>query len=129
MAGGNSGSISPSDVGTMIAAPIACSTRAAISSSTLGANAHSADARRNVHSPTKNIFRRPTMSATFPAGTSSAAKTMLYALRIQDSPASDESGNDASMSGNAMLTIVASRKLMNTATDVTSRTFHGRDMS
>ena len=68
------------------------------------------------------------MSATRPAGTSSAAKTMLYALRIQDRSESDASGNDRSMSGNAMLTIVASRNDMNTATAVTRRIFQGRDI-
>jgi hypothetical protein len=125
---GNSGSISPSEVGTTIAAPTAWSTRAAITSSTLGATATSADAARNAQRPTKNIFRRPTRSATLPAGTSSAANTMLYAFRIQDRSASDASGNDRSMSGNAMLTIVASRNDMKTATDVTSRIFHGRDI-
>ena len=48
---------------------------------------------------------------------------MLYAFRIHESPASDVSGKDDTMSGKAMLTMVTSRKPMNTATDVTSRTF------
>src|SRR3954466_11306188 len=54
LAAGNSGSISPSEVGTTIAPPTAWSTRAAINSSTFGAKAHNADAARNVHRPTKN---------------------------------------------------------------------------
>jgi hypothetical protein len=44
-------------------------------------------------------------------------------LRIHERPASDVSGNEASMSGKAMFTIVTSRNPMKTATDVTSRTF------
>ena len=39
-----------------------------------------------------------------------------------------KSGNDAWMFGKAMFTIVTSRKLMNTATDATTRTCHLRCM-
>ena len=74
---GNSGSSSPSEVGTSTAAPAACTTRAATRTGTDQASPQSADAARNVSSPMKNMRRRPTMSATRPAGTSSAANTML----------------------------------------------------
>ena len=74
---GNSGSSSPSDVGTRIAPPTACSSRAATSVSTDPAMPHSTDATRNSTMPTRNIRLRPTTSASRPAGTSSAAKTML----------------------------------------------------
>ena len=74
---GNSGSSSPSDVGTSSAAPAACTTRAAIRNSTDGASPHSAEAPTNTPSPQKNIRRRPSRSASRPAGTSNAAKTML----------------------------------------------------
>ena len=74
---GNSGSSSASDVGTRIAAPAACTTRAATSTSTDGASPQTAEAARKVETPTKNIRRRPRRSDSRPAGTSSAAKTML----------------------------------------------------
>ena len=74
---GNSGSSSPSDVGTRIAPPTAWSMRAATRNSTEPATPQSAEAARNTPMPTKNMRRRPTMSATRPAGTSSAAKRML----------------------------------------------------
>jgi hypothetical protein len=54
---------------------------------------------------------------------------MLYAFRIHDSRLSESPGNDEWMSGKAMLTIVTSRKLMKTATAVTSRTCHRRAIS
>jgi hypothetical protein len=60
-----------------MAAPTAWSTRAATSSSTLGAAAHSPEASMNTPMPTKKVLRRPTRSAARPAGTSSAAKTTL----------------------------------------------------
>ena len=75
--GGNSGSSSPSDVGTSSAAPAAWITRAPISTSAVGASPHKAEAARNSPRPTKKIRRRPSRSASRPAGTSSAAKTML----------------------------------------------------
>ena len=75
--GGNSGSSSPSEVGTSSAAPAACSTRAATSAHADQASPHSAEATMNSPSPTKNTRRRPSRSASRPAGTSSAAKTML----------------------------------------------------
>ena len=48
-------------------------------------------------------------------GDRNAANTMLYALRTHDSDAIDASGNERAMSGNAMLTIVASTNAMNDA--------------
>ena len=74
---GNSASRRPSEVGTRIAPPTACSMRAATSISTDPATPHRTDAPRNVQIPIMNIRRRPTMSAIRPAGTSSAAKRML----------------------------------------------------
>ncbi len=74
---GNSGSSRPSDVGTSSAAPAACSTRAPISTSAVGAIPQAAEAAKNSAMPVKNIRRRPSRSASRPAGTSSAAKTML----------------------------------------------------
>ena len=64
--------------------------------------------------------RRPTRSAMRPATTSSAAKTTLYAFRIQDRSAMSVPGNERAMSGNAMLTIVTSRNATNAPTDVSA---------
>src|SRR5262249_45215700 len=82
------------------------------------------DAARKVSVPRKKKRRRPNLSASRPAGTSAAAKTMLYAFSTQDRCPTDSSGKDFCRSGNAMLTIVTSRKLMNTPTAVTRRPCH-----
>ena len=119
-AGGNSGSSSASDAGTTPAAPTACSTRAATSSSGEPATAHQADATVNSASAPAYMRRRPTRSAMRPATTSSAAKTTLYAFRIQDRSAMSVPGNERAMSGNAMLTIVTSRNATNAPTDVSA---------
>src|SRR4051794_30525702 len=124
----NSGSRSASDVGTSAAAPTAWTTRATTRTSTVGARPAATEAARNVTIPAMNVRRRPVRSASRPAGTRSAANTMLYALKIQERSDSDVSGNHARMSGNAMFTIVTSRKLMKTATDVTASTCHLRCM-
>src|SRR5262245_37008113 len=70
--------------------------------------------------------RRPKRSARRPAGTSAAAKTIVYAFRIHERRFNELPGNDALMSGKAMFTIVTSRKLMKTPTDVTSSTCQRR---
>ena len=124
--GGNSGSTSASEVGISAAAPTACTTRAAIRQLGSGASPHSTEPARNSQRPPKKSRRWPTRSAIRPAGTSAAAKTMLYALRTQESSLSEASGKSAAIDGNATLTIVTSRKAMNTATVVTSSTCHSR---
>jgi hypothetical protein len=68
-------------------------------------------------------------SAIRPAGTSSAAKTIAYALRIQDSSPSDVPEKSPWMSGKAMLTMVTSRNPMNAPADATTRTCHLRATS
>ncbi len=123
---GNSGSSSASEVGTRIAPAAAWRMRAATSNSADGARPHSSDVPRNATTPIRNIRRRPTRSASRPAGTSSAAKTMLYAFRTQERSARVDSAKSRSMSGNATFTIVTSRKLMKTATAVTPRTCQRR---
>jgi hypothetical protein len=99
-----------------------------MSTSTEPAAPQTAEAARKTNVPRKKKRRLPKRSASRPAGISAAANTMLYALRIQESRLSEAVGNDARMSGNAMLTIVTSRKLMNTAIAVTSRTCQRRAM-
>jgi hypothetical protein len=76
-AAGNSGSSRPREVGTRIAPPMACNTRAPTSTSGDVASPASIEAPTKEYIPMKNIRRRPTRSATRPAGTSSAANTML----------------------------------------------------
>ena len=53
-----------------------------------GAVAHSSEPAVNAARPARNSRRPPTTSASRPAGTSSAAKTIAYALRIHERPAS-----------------------------------------
>ena len=107
--GGNAAITSSCEAGTSSAPPAACSTRAATSSGTDGAVAHSTEPSVNAAMPARNSRRPPTTSASRPPGTSSAANTIPYALRIHESPASVVPANDARTSGNATLTIVASR--------------------
>ena len=123
---GNSGRTRLSEVGVRIAPPAACSTRAATSTTTETDSPHSTEAARKITTPAMNIRLRPTRSASRSAGTSAAAKTMLYPLRIQDSSPSESWVNDPRMSGKAILTIVTSSSAINTATDVTASTFHRR---
>ena len=82
---GTAASSSDSDAGTIAPAPTAWTTRAAISRSTPGASAHSTDPALNPASPAANTRRRPIRSAHRPAGTSTAANTIVYALSTQDS--------------------------------------------
>ncbi len=74
--GSNSGSISPSEVGSISAPPAACTSLAAISAPTEGAAAHAAEANTKIARPRRNARLRPNASAQRPAGTSSAAKTI-----------------------------------------------------
>src|SRR6185437_7208135 len=76
-AGGTAASSSDSDAGTIAPAPAAWTTRAAISAPTPGASAHSTEPRLNPASPSTNRRRRPTRSAQRPAGTSTAANTIV----------------------------------------------------
>ncbi|CAM5301821.1 hypothetical protein SGLAM104S_05420 [Streptomyces glaucescens] len=69
-------SSSASDVGMRVAAPAACSTRAAISQPAPGARAQSAEATVKTASPSRKPLRWPYRSASLPATTSSAAKTI-----------------------------------------------------
>ena len=76
-AGGTEASSSDSDAGTIRPAPVACTTRAAISTVTPGASPQHSDPAEKTTSPATNSRRRPTRSAHRPAGTSTAAKTMV----------------------------------------------------
>ena len=123
--GGKLGRTSPSDVGVIAAAPAAWTTRAATSSSADGASAHNADPRVKTASPARNTRSRPTRSPSLPSGTSSAAKTIAYALRIHDSPETDASGKSSPIAGNAMLTMKRSRLAMKIATEMNANPRHG----
>ena len=63
--------------GLSIEPPIACSTRAAISSPRLGATAHSSEPSENSDSPTWNTRRRPIRSAVEPESMSRLASTSV----------------------------------------------------
>ena len=76
-AGGTAANSRDSDAGTIAPAPVAWMTRAAISRPTPGASAHSTDPSVNPASPAVNIRRRPIRSAHRPAGTSTAANTIV----------------------------------------------------
>src|SRR6202035_506535 len=82
---GTAASSSDSDAGTIAPAPAAWTTRAAIRRPTPGASPHSTDPAVNPASPATNNRRRPIRSAHRPAGTSTDANTIVYALSTQDS--------------------------------------------
>ena len=82
---GTEASSSDSEAGTIRPAPAAWMTRAAISAATPGARPHSSDPTLNAIRPATNSRRRPTRSAHRPAGTRTAANTIVYPLSTQDS--------------------------------------------
>ena len=75
--GPKAGSSSPSEVGSMSAPPLACSTRAPTRKPSEGATAHSAEEAVKTASPRRKALLRPVRSAQRPAGTRTAAKTMV----------------------------------------------------
>ena len=66
-----------SDDGMSAAAPTACTIRKAIRTSTVGASAHATEAVVNRAEPVRNTRLWPSRSASFPAGTRSAAKVIV----------------------------------------------------
>ena len=76
-AAGTAASSSDSEAGTIRPAPAAWMTRAATSSATPGTRPHSADPALKAARPVMNTRRRPIRSAHRPAGTSTAAKTIV----------------------------------------------------
>ena len=74
---GTAASRSDRDAGTIAPAPAAWTTRAAISAPTPGASPHSSDPALNAASPATSVRRRPIRSAHRPAGTSTAANTIV----------------------------------------------------
>ena len=71
----NSCASSPSELGKTIAAPRPWTARAAISAPDDGANAHTAEAALNRHSPNTNTRLRPKRSASEPAVSWKTAST------------------------------------------------------
>ena len=108
-------------LGMIIAAPAAWTMRAAISAPTEGDTAHRAEPTVKVARPSRNIRRRPILSANRPAGTSSAASTIAYALRIQLSSLSEAPEKSSAIAGKPMLTMNRSRLAMNTPSEVMKR--------
>src|SRR6516225_3625796 len=76
-AAGTAANTRDSDAGTIAPAPAAWTTRAAISAATPGARPHSTDPALNTASPATKTRSRPTRSAHRPAGTSTAANTIV----------------------------------------------------
>ena len=86
---------------------------------------HSIDATVNSTAAVRNVRRRPTRSASRPAGISSAANTIVYALRTHDSDEGAVEANCALIDGKATNRIVVSRNTANTARLVLANTTHG----
>ena len=107
------------DAGTIRPAPTAWMTRATISASTPGARPQSSEPAVKPSRPATNSRRRPTRSAHRPAGTRTAANTMVYPFSTQDSSLRLVPGYCLPMYGNARLTMNRSRLDMNTARDST----------
>src|ERR1700722_8658697 len=116
---GTAASSSDSEAGTMSPAPMAWTTRKAISAPTPGTRPHSSDPRLNATSPAVNTRRRPIRSAHRPAGTSTAANTMVEAVSTHDSELRLVPAYSRPMYGKARLTMNRSRLDMNTARDRT----------
>jgi hypothetical protein len=76
--------------------------------------------RRRASRATAKTRRRPSRSASRPAGTRKAANTMLYALSTHESEPRLLPENDVLIAGNATLTIVASRNASSAPSDATS---------
>gem|GEM_PF-4536917 len=74
---GTAESSSDNEAGTIRPAPAAWITRAAISAATPGARPQHSEPMLKVISPATKRRRRPTRSAHRPAGTSTAANTMV----------------------------------------------------
>src|SRR3954464_8854368 len=119
---GTTASSSDSDAGTITPAPTACTVLAATSQPTPGARPQSSDPPVNTASPATKARRRPTRSPHRPAGISTAANTIVYALRIHDSAPRSAPANSSPIEGNARLTMNRSRLDMNTAMANTATT-------
>src|SRR3954464_13399183 len=103
-------------------APAACTALADTSQPTPGARPQSREPTVNTASPATSARRRPTRSAHRPAGTSTAANTIVYALRIHDSAPSPAPAYFSPIEGKARLTMNRSRLDMNTAMANTATT-------
>ena len=97
--------------GLSIEPPIACITRAAMSTVWVGARAHRSDPSENTSRPSWKTRLRPTRSAVEPASMSRLARTSVYASTVHWSPATEEP-SDRWIAGSAMVTIVASSPIM-----------------
>src|SRR5215207_3962349 len=119
-AGGVSASTNASDAGIISAAPTPCTARAASRTPKVGASAASSDATVNVVTPATNRRRRPTTSASRPAGASSAANRIVYSVTTQDSDVTPTE-KSAPRSGTARFVIVTSRKARKAPPHASSR--------
>src|SRR5215471_13104852 len=74
---GNAARTRASDEGNRHAAPAAWMIRPSINKPGEGAKPHAAEAAVKIHRPNRNVAFRPTLSASRPAVTRSAPKTMV----------------------------------------------------
>lgn len=119
--GGEDAISNASAVGTNRAAPRPCSPRAAMSTRTSPDTAANSAPRANTPRPSRKSRRRPYLSASRPAGTSSAAKTTPYALMTHDIVCGAASGKSALMDSKARL--ITNRSIaMRTAAQLTATT-------
>ena len=121
---GNVCSTNASDAGTSAAAPTAWAMRPRIRNPTVGASPHSTDAPVKITTAVRKVLRRPTRSASRPAGMSSAANTIVYALSTHDIVVVLTSEKLALIDGNATNKIEVSRNTATTARLVEVRTVH-----
>ena len=127
--GGNERRRRASDDGINVAAPMAWITRNAIRMPADGASPQAIDATVNSVEPNRKARLWPSRSANLPAGTRSAANTIVYALSTHDSWAGVTESNVATMSGNATNSTVVSRKTASTASDAIARVRAWRGVS
>ena len=103
---GNNGSTIDNDAGITRAPPIACSTRAAMSTHTFGASAESTDEMANSITPSWKIFTRPWRSAIRPARGKNAAVPIRYPDDTNAVVVAATAGNEAVMSSKAIFVAV-----------------------
>lgn len=123
----NSCAISASEVANMTAPPIPCAPRARFRNSGLVASAQVSDEAVNRTRPPAKTSRRPRMSPSEPAVSSSDASISAYAS-ITHCRSEKLECRSFWMSGRATFTIVMSSRSMNVAVQAASRVHHFRSI-
>lgn len=113
-------------LGSIIAPPTPCTSRARISRSPLGAKAAATDDRENRATPMRRSRRRPNRSARLPNRSRSEAKTRVYAS-CTHCTCVEEMSRSSTIAGIATLTIVESTMISATARLMKTRPIQRRD--